>query len=166
VSGSMDQPNKLPLLRRSMKLLVNQLGENDRVAITVYAGAAGKVLESTTADKQEEILAALDCLHAGGSTNGGAGIHLAYQTALDNFIKGGVNRVILCTDGDFNVGTTGTDELVQLAEENAKTGVFLSVFGFGMGNHNDSMLEQISNRGNGNYGFIDNDREAKKSPRT
>ena len=163
VSGSMDQPNKLPLLRRSMKLLVEQLGENDRVAITVYAGAAGKVLESTTADNQDEILGALDRLHAGGSTNGGAGIHLAYQTALDNFIKGGVNRVILCTDGDFNVGTTGTDELVRLAEKNAKTGVFLSVFGFGMGNHNDSMLEQVSNKGNGNYGFIDNDREAKKS---
>ncbi|MCA9215375.1 MAG: von Willebrand factor type A domain-containing protein [Planctomycetales bacterium] len=163
VSGSMDEPNKLPLLRRSMKMLTEQLGENDRVAITVYAGAAGLVLDSTTADKQDEILGSLERLHAGGSTNGGDGIHLAYQTALDNFIKGGVNRVILCTDGDFNVGTTGTDELVRLAEEKAKTGVFLSVFGFGMGNHNDSMLEQISNKGNGNYGFIDNAREAKKS---
>ncbi|MEZ6120579.1 MAG: VWA domain-containing protein [Pirellulaceae bacterium] len=163
VSGSMDQPNKLPLLKKSMKLLVNQLGENDRVAIVVYAGAAGLVLDSTTADQKPQILAALDELHAGGSTNGGEGIRLAYQTALDHFIKGGSNRVILCTDGDFNVGTTGTDELVRLAEQNAKTGVFLSVFGFGMGNHNDSMLEQISNKGNGNYGFIDNEREAKKA---
>ena len=162
VSGSMNQNNKLPLLKRGMKMLVDQLGENDRVAIVVYAGAAGMVLESTPGDQKQVILDALDRLHAGGSTNGGQGIRLAYQAALDHFIRGGVNRIILCTDGDFNVGTTGTDELVRLAEKNAKTGVFLSVLGFGMGNHNDSMLEQISNKGNGNYAFIDTDAEARK----
>ncbi len=162
VSGSMNRPNKLPLLKRGMKMLVDQLGENDRVAIAVYANAAGLVLDSTTGDQKQVIIDALDRLHAGGSTNGGEGIHLAYQTVLDNFIKGGVNRVILCTDGDFNVGVTSTDELVPLAEKNAKTGVFLSVLGFGMGNHNDAMLEQISNKGNGNYAFIDTDAEARK----
>ncbi len=162
VSGSMNRANKLPLLKRGMKMLVDQLGENDRVAIVVYAGAAGMVLESTTGDQKQVIIDALDRLHAGGSTNGGQGIRLAYQAALDNFVKGGVNRVILCTDGDFNVGVTGTDELVRLAEENGKTGVFLSVLGFGMGNHNDAMLEQISNKGNGNYAFIDTDAEARK----
>jgi len=162
VSGSMTPQNKLPLLKRGIKMLVDQLAENDRVAIVVYAGAAGMVLDSTTGDYKQVIMDALDRLHAGGSTNGGQGIRLAYQTALDNFIKGGVNRVILCTDGDFNVGVTGTGELVRLAEKNAKTGVFLSVLGFGMGNHNDSMLEQISNKGNGNYAFIDTAIEARK----
>jgi len=162
VSGSMSPQNKLPLLKRGMKMLVDQLGENDRVAIVVYAGAAGMVLDSTTGDHKQVIMDALDRLHAGGSTNGGQGIRLAYQTVLGNFIKGGVNRVMLCTDGDFNVGVTGTDELVRLAEKNAKTGVFLSVLGFGMGNHNDSMLEQISNKGNGNYAFIDTATEARK----
>ena len=162
VSGSMKRANKLPLLKRGMKMLADQLSENDRVAIVVYAGAAGLVLESTPGDQKQTILDALDRLHAGGSTNGGQGVTLAYQTALDNFVKGGVNRVILCTDGDFNVGVTGTDELVRLAEKNAKTGVFLSVLGFGMGNHNDAMLEQISNKGNGNYAYIDTDAEARK----
>ena len=162
VSGSMESPNKLPLLRRGMKMLVDQLGENDRVAIVVYAGAAGLVLDSTTADQKGVILGALDRLQAGGSTNGGAGIQLAYQVALDHFIKGGVNRVILCTDGDFNVGTTGTGSLVRMAEDNAKSGTFLTVLGFGMGNHNDSMMEQISNKGNGNYAFIDTENEARK----
>jgi len=162
VSGSMNRPNKLPLLKRGMKMLVDQLGENDRVAIVVYAGAAGMVLDSTTGDQKQVIIDALDRLHAGGSTNGGQGIQLAYQAALDNFVKGGVNRVILCTDGDFNVGLTNPGGLVRLAETNAKTGVFLSVLGFGMGNHNDSMLEQISNKGNGNYAFIDTDAEARK----
>ncbi|MCP4811552.1 MAG: VWA domain-containing protein, partial [Planctomycetaceae bacterium] len=162
VSGSMESRNKLPLLRRGMKMLVDQLGENDRVAIVVYAGAAGLVLDSTTADQKGVILGALDRLQAGGSTNGGAGIQLAYQVALDHFIKGGVNRVILCTDGDFNVGTTGTGSLVRMAEDNAKSGTFLTVLGFGMGNHNDSMMEQISNKGNGNYAFIDTENEARK----
>ncbi len=162
VSGSMNEPNKLPLVKHGMKLLVDQLGENDQVAIVVYAGAAGLVLDSTTGDRKQVILDALDRLHAGGSTNGGDGIRLAYQTALDHFVRGGVNRVILCTDGDFNVGVTGTDELVRMAEQNAKTGVFLSVLGFGMGNHNDAMLEQVSGKGNGNYAFIDTEAEARK----
>jgi Ca-activated chloride channel family protein len=162
VSGSMDEPNKLPLLKRGMKMLVDQLSENDRVAIVVYAGAAGRVLDSTTGDRKAVIVEALDHLDSGGSTNGGAGIQLAYQTALDQYVTGGVNRVILCTDGDFNVGTTGTDELVRIVQQNAKSGVLLSVLGFGMGNHNDSMLEQISNQGNGNYAFIDTDNEAHR----
>jgi Ca-activated chloride channel family protein len=162
VSGSMAQPNKLPLVIRSLQLLTEQLGENDRIAIAVYAGAAGLVLPSTQGDNRRTILAALDRLQAGGSTNGGAGIRLAYQTALDHFIPGGVNRVVLCTDGDFNVGTTGTDELVRLVQDEAKAGIFLTVLGFGMGNHNDAMLEQISGKGNGNYAFIDTLTEARK----
>ena len=162
VSGSMNEPNKLPLVKRGMEMLVRQLGENDRVAIVVYAGAAGTVLESTTGDRQNTILESLGRLQAGGSTNGGEGIRRAYQLALDNFIKGGTNRVILCTDGDFNVGTTSSGELVELAGKNAESGVFLSVLGFGIGNHNDSMLEQLSNRGNGNYAFIDSESEARK----
>ena len=162
VSGSMNQPNKLPLLKQGMQLLLEQLNAQDRIAIVVYAGAAGLVLDSTTADRLGEIQAALERLQAGGSTNGGDGIQLAYQVARDHFIEGGINRVILCTDGDFNVGTTGTDSLVRLVEEEAKGGVFLSVLGFGMGNHNDAMLEQISGKGNGNYAFIDTLDEARK----
>ena len=162
VSGSMDDPNKLPLLKRGMKLLVDQLGENDRVAMVVYAGAAGLVLPPTNGSQKQTILDALERLQAGGSTNGGEGVRLAYQLALDHFIAGGTNRVILCSDGDFNVGTTSTGELVRLVEENAKQNVFLTVLGFGIGNHNDAMLEQISNRGNGNYAFIDTDNEARK----
>ena len=162
VSGSMNQPNKLPLVQRSLAMLVRQLGENDRVAIVVYAGAAGLVLPSTSGTDQPAILSAIENLRAGGSTNGGAGIHLAYQVALDNFVKGGVNRVILCSDGDFNVGTTSTGDLVRLAEEKSKAGVYLSILGFGIGNHNDAMLEQVSNKANGNYAFIDSDREAQK----
>jgi Ca-activated chloride channel family protein len=162
VSGSMNQPNKLPLVQRSLALLVRQLGENDRVAIVVYAGAAGLVLPNTSGTDQPAILAAIENLRAGGSTNGGAGIHLAYKLALENFVKGGVNRVILCSDGDFNVGTTSTGDLVRLAEQNSKAGVYLSILGFGIGNHNDDMLEQVSNKANGNYAFIDSDREAQK----
>lgn len=161
-SGSMKAPNKLPLVIDGMQMLLKQLNEKDRVAITVYAGSAGMVLDSTLAKKRKKIRKALTQLSAGGSTNGGAGIALAYQTARDNFISDGVNRVILCTDGDFNVGTTGTDELVRMVENEAKGGVFLSVLGFGMGNHNDAMLEKISGRGNGNYAFIDTEKEARK----
>jgi Ca-activated chloride channel family protein len=161
-SGSMGAPNKLPLVQQGMKLLLSKLGENDRVAIVVYAGSAGLVLPSTPASEAETIRRALTQLAAGGSTNGGAGIELAYQTARDHFIKDGVNRVILCSDGDFNVGTTGTDSLVRLVENGAKGGVFLTVLGFGMGNHNDAMLEQISGKGNGNYAFIDTEKEARK----
>ncbi|MFO1062581.1 MAG: von Willebrand factor type A domain-containing protein [Pirellulales bacterium] len=162
VSGSMDEPNKLPLVKEAMRMLTYQLKENDRVAMVVYAGAAGCVLESTRGDKQSEILAAIERLSAGGSTNGGQGIELAYRMARENFIPGGVNRVVLCTDGDFNVGVTGTDELVRMVEENAKSKVFLTVMGFGMGNTNDAMLEQISDRGNGVYKFIDTQREAQR----
>ncbi len=162
VSGSMDEPNKLPLVKESMRMLIQQLGENDRVAMVVYAGAAGCVLESTTGDKQEIILGALDRLNAGGSTNGGQGIQLAYDIARDHFVPGGVNRVILCTDGDFNVGTTSTEGLVNLVVENAKSRVFLTVLGFGMGNTNDVMMEQISDKGNGVYAFVDSRREAQR----
>ncbi|OPX24009.1 MAG: hypothetical protein B1H04_03045 [Planctomycetales bacterium 4484_123] len=162
VSGSMRPPNKLPLLKRAMKMLVERLGENDRVAIVVYAGASGLVLPSTTCDKKETILEALDRLAAGGSTNGGAGIQLAYNIASANFIKGGINRVILCTDGDFNVGVTNRSELVRLIEKKARTGVFLSVLGFGMGNYKDSTLEKLADKGNGNYAYIDTISEARK----
>ena len=161
-SGSMSSPNKLPLVKAGMNMLLSQLGENDRVAIVVYAGSAGLVLDSTPATKTRKIEHALNTLAAGGSTNGGQGIQLAYQTARDNFIDGGVNRVILCTDGDFNVGTTGTGSLVRMVEKEAAGQIFLSVLGFGMGNHNDSMLEQISGIGNGNYAFIDSQKEAQK----
>ncbi len=162
VSGSMDEANKLPLVIEGMKMLTDQLTENDKVAIVVYAGAAGLVLDATRGDRKHAIVTALDRLKAGGSTNGGQGIQLAYEIARDNFIVGGTNRVILCSDGDFNVGVTGTDQLVQIAKDNAKSNIFLSVLGFGTGNHNDSMMEQISNQGNGNYAFIDNKAEARK----
>lgn len=161
-SGSMDAPNKLPLVQAGLKMLLSKLGEKDRVGIVVYAGSAGLVLDSTPASDDATIRRALTQLAAGGSTNGGAGIAMAYQTARDHFIKDGINRVILCSDGDFNVGTTGTDSLVRMVQDEAKGGVFLTVLGFGMGNHNDAMLERISGKGNGNYAFIDNEKEAKK----
>ncbi len=162
VSGSMRDANKLPLVKSAMKMLVDRLGENDRVAIVVYAGASGLVLDSTGADNKPIILSALDHLAAGGSTNGGEGIQLAYSVAVDNFIQGGVNRVILCTDGDFNVGTTNQSELTRLIEEKAQSGVFLSVLGFGMGNYKDSTMEKLADKGNGNYAYIDTANEARK----
>ncbi|MBI3273031.1 MAG: VWA domain-containing protein [Planctomycetes bacterium] len=162
VSGSMNEPNKLPLLKSGIQLLVNQLGENDRVAIVVYAGASGLVLPSTTGDKKQEILAAIERLHAGGSTNGGAGIQLAYEVAREHFLQGGTNRVILATDGDFNVGVTSQGELVRTIEDKAKSGVFLSVLGFGMGNYKDDTLEKLADKGNGNYAYVDSLREARK----
>jgi Ca-activated chloride channel family protein len=162
VSGSMDEPNKLPLVKESIRMLVEQLGENDKIAMAVYAGAAGCVLEGTRGDKQDMILQAIENLQAGGSTNGGQGIQLAYDLARDNFVAGGINRVILCTDGDFNVGVTSTEALVELVEENAKSKIFLTVLGYGMGNTNDAMMEQISNRGNGVYAFVDSRREAHR----
>ncbi|NND98488.1 MAG: VWA domain-containing protein [Pirellulaceae bacterium] len=162
VSGSMNRPNKLPLVIEGMKMLVDQLSENDSVGIVVYAGAAGMVLDSTSGDRKKSIIDSLDRLKAGGSTNGAQGIQLAYNLARDHFITGGTNRVILCTDGDFNVGVTGTDQLVDLAAENAKGNIFLTVLGFGTGNLNDAMMEQISNKGNGNYAFIDSPDEARK----
>ena len=162
VSGSMQPPNKLPLIKRGLPLLVEKLTENDRVAIVVYAGASGLVLPSTTCDHKAKILAALENLEAGGSTNGGSGIQLAYDTAIANFIKGGTNRVILATDGDFNVGVTNQGELTRLIEEKAKSGVFLSVLGFGMGNYKDSTLEKLADKGNGNYAYVDSLQEARK----
>jgi Ca-activated chloride channel family protein len=163
VSGSMNEPNKLPLLVEGMKQLTRELGENDRVAIVVYASTEGLALDSTLGTDQSKILAALDQLQAGGSTAGGAGIQLAYKIAQQNFIKGAVNRVILCTDGDFNVGVTSPAELERMAETNAKeTGVFLTVLGFGRGNLNDAMMEQVADKGNGNYHYIDTRREAGK----
>ncbi len=163
VSGSMNQPNKLPLVKQSLRLLVNKLRADDRVAIAVYAGASGMALPSTLAGRKTEILEAIDRLRAEGSTNGAMGIQLAYDIAKANFIPGGVNRVILATDGDFNVGVTSEGELTRLIEEKAKSGVFLSVLGFGMGNYKDSTLEQLADKGNGNYAYIDTLAEAKKS---
>ncbi len=161
-SGSMNKPNKLPLLKRGLQLMLQQLGPDDRVAIVVYAGSAGLVLDSTPANEEETILASLNRLKAGGSTNGGEGLALAYSVARDNFIESGTNRILLCTDGDFNVGMTGTDQMVRMVEEESKGGIDLTVLGFGMGNLNDAMLEQISGRGNGNYAFIDTINEARK----
>jgi Ca-activated chloride channel family protein len=151
------------LLKQSLRLLVNKLRPDDRVAIAVYAGSSGLVLPSTSAAQQGAIIDALENLRAGGSTNGAMGIHLAYDIAKANFIPGGVNRVILATDGDFNVGPTSEGELVRLIEEKAKSGVFLSVLGFGMGNLKDGTLEQLADKGNGNYAYIDTLAEARKT---
>lgn len=162
VSGSMSYANKLPLLKRALKMLAERLTERDRVTIVVYAGAAGLVLPPTAGNQQEKILGALKRLSAGGSTNGGRGIKLAYRMAVSQFIKGGTNRVILATDGDFNVGTTSRSELLRLIAQKASSGVYLTVLGFGMGNYKDAMLEKISNRGDGNYAYIDTISEARK----
>lgn len=162
VSGSMSSPNKLPLLKESLKMLLRKLDERDRIAIVVYAGASGLVLKSTPANKRVEIIKAMNNLNAGGSTNGGAGIELAYKTAMEGYIKGGINRVILATDGDFNVGTTGRSQLLELIKEKSKSKVFLTVLGLGMGNYKDDTLETLAQNGNGNYAYIDNMNEAKK----
>ncbi|MCH7702700.1 MAG: VWA domain-containing protein [Planctomycetes bacterium] len=162
VSGSMNNAYKLPLVKESMRMLVENLSGDDYVAIVVYAGAAGEVLPSTSAANQGEILGALDDLQAGGSTNAGDGIQLAYQIADDNFIEGGINRVILATDGDFNVGITDRGALDRLITEEAKKGVFLTVLGFGMGNLKDSTMESLADKGNGNYAYIDSTNEAHK----
>jgi Ca-activated chloride channel family protein len=162
VSGSMDAQNRLPLVITSMKMLVNELKGTDKIAICVYAGAAGTVLQPTSCDNKEKIIAALDKLKADGSTAGGAGIRLAYNLAQQNYNPQAVNRVILCTDGDFNVGITNRGDLTNLISEKAKTGVYLTVLGFGMDNFNDGMLKQLSTKGNGNYGYIDTIEEARK----
>jgi Ca-activated chloride channel homolog len=162
VSGSMQSPQKLPLVKQSLRLLVDQLREDDRVAMVVYAGSAGLVLESTTGDRKREIMEAIDRLEAGGSTAGGAGIRLAYDVAARHHIAEGNNRVILATDGDFNVGASSDAEMIRLIEEKRKQGTFLTVLGFGMGNIKDSKLEQIADKGNGNYAYIDNLLEARK----
>ncbi len=162
VSGSMFSADKLPLVKSSMKLLVNNLRPKDRVAIVTYAGAAGEVLPSTSASDKQKIMEALDNLQAGGSTAGGAGIRLAYKIAEKNLVKGGNNRVILCTDGDFNVGVSSTSELESLIETKRKSGVFLTVLGYGMGNYKDSKLQTLAQKGNGNHAYIDNLQEANK----
>ncbi|MBT3647304.1 MAG: DUF3520 domain-containing protein [Flavobacteriales bacterium] len=163
VSGSMSNANKLPLLKSAMKMLVQELRPQDRVAIVVYAGAAGLVLESTPGNKKEEINAAIDRLQSGGSTAGGAGIKLAYNVAAKNFNSEGNNRVILATDGDFNIGASSDGEMQRLIENKRETGVFLTVLGFGMGNYKDSKMEVLADKGNGNYAYIDNITEAKKT---
>ncbi|HZN64748.1 MAG TPA: YfbK domain-containing protein, partial [Tepidisphaeraceae bacterium] len=162
VSGSMEPANKLPLVKRGLTMLTGQLTENDRVAMVVYAGSSGLVLPGTTGDQKGTIIGAIEALGAGGSTNGAGGIERAYEVAAANFIKGGVNRVILCTDGDFNVGITDQGALTRLIEEKAKTGVFLSVLGFGMGNLKDATMEQLADKGNGNYAYVDTPAEARK----
>ena len=163
VSGSMDEPHKLPLVKSGLRTLAEQLSSRDRVAVVTYAGSSGIALQSTSGDRKNEIINAVEGLESGGSTNGGSGIRLAYQVAEQNFIRGGVNRVILATDGDFNVGVTGDEELVRLIEEKRRNGVSLSVLGFGTGNLNDSMMEKLADKGNGNYAYIDSESEARKA---
>ncbi|MEK6780189.1 MAG: von Willebrand factor type A domain-containing protein [Bacteroidota bacterium] len=162
VSGSMSDQNKLPLLKASFKMLVAQLRSQDRVAIVVYAGAAGLVLESTSGSEKKRIIEALDNLEAGGSTAGGAGINLAYAVAKQNFKEGGNNRVILATDGDFNIGESSNASMERLIEDKRKDGIFLTVLGYGMGNYKDSKMEILADKGNGNYAYIDNIMEAQK----
>ena len=163
VSGSMFEPNKLPLVKTSMKMLVDQLRPIDNVAIVVYAGEVGVKLESTPGDQKDKIKAVIDQLGAGGSTAGGAGLMMAYEVAQKNFIKKGNNRIILSTDGDFNVGASSDKDMEQLIEEERKTGVSLSILGFGMGNYKDSKMELLADKGHGNYAYIDNITEATKS---
>lgn len=162
VSGSMAAPNKLPLLKTAFKLLVNQLREQDKVSIVVYAGAAGMVLEPTSGSEKDKIIAKIDSLQAGGSTAGSEGLKLAYKTAKENYNPSGNNRVILATDGDFNVGPSSEGELTRMIEEYRSSGVFLSILGFGMGNIKDNKMESMADHGNGNYAYIDNAQEAKK----
>ncbi len=162
VSGSMNAEEKLPLVKASMKMLTDQLRENDRVAIVVYAGRAGMVLPSTSGAEKAAIKNAIDKLEAGGSTAGGEGIRLAYRIAADNFIDGGNNRVILCTDGDFNVGESSDDAMETLIEEERENGVYLTVLGYGMGNYKDSKMQKLADKGNGNHAYIDGLNEAKK----
>ncbi|MEZ5000098.1 MAG: von Willebrand factor type A domain-containing protein [Bacteroidales bacterium] len=162
VSGSMDSPNKLPLLKSAFTMLVNELRPQDRVSIVVYAGAAGMVLEPTPGNRKEKILGAINRLNAGGSTAGGEGLMLAYRLAEENFIDGGNNRIILATDGDFNVGVSSNAEMERLVEKKRDKGIYITVLGFGMGNYKDDKMEIIADKGNGNYAYIDNLLEARK----
>jgi len=161
-SGSMSSDNKLPLLKRSLKLLLDQLDDRDKVSIVAYAGAAGLILPATNASEKKEILKALNKVSAGGSTAGGQGIKLAYKVAEENLISDGNNRVILATDGDFNVGASSTDQLIKMVREHANNNIYLTILGLGMGNYKDIRMEDISNSGNGNYFYIDNIKEAEK----
>ena len=162
VSGSMNSPDKLDLLKTSLMLLTRQLSAGDSIAIVVYAGASGVVLEPTPGNETRAITNALERLHAGGSTNGAAGIELAYDLAEEQFIEGGINRVLLATDGDFNVGITDFEALKKLIEAKRKTGISLTTLGFGTGNYNDHLMEQLADAGNGNYAYIDGINEARK----
>jgi len=162
VSGSMMDHNKLPLVKRSLRLLVNQMNEDDRIALVVYAGAAGLVLESTPASEKLKILGAIDRLQAGGSTNGGAGLQLAYQVAAENMIDGGINRVIIASDGDMNVGMADHESLKSMIERKRKSGIALTTLGFGAGNYNYALMEQLADVGNGNAAYIDSIKEAQK----
>ena len=162
VSGSMDEPDKLPLLKSGMRLLADQLRPDDKVSIVVYAGAAGVVLEPTLGKDKQKIDDALDHLQAGGSTAGGEGIQLAYKIAKEAHIDGGINRIILATDGDFNVGITDLDQLKAMIEDSRKSGIALTTLGFGEGNYNDALMEQLADVGNGNYGYVDSLKEAKR----
>ena len=162
VSGSMQSELKLPLVKSSMKLLVEQLREEDKISIVVYAGSAGLVLPATSGSNKTKIKEAIDALEAGGSTAGGQGIKLAYKVAKENLMKGGNNRVILCTDGDFNVGASSNDEMERLIEKERESGVFLTVLGYGMGNYKDSKMQLLADKGNGNHAYIDGMSEAKK----
>ncbi|MDR6368788.1 Ca-activated chloride channel family protein [Chryseobacterium bernardetii] len=162
VSGSMSEENKLPLLKSSLKVLLKQLRPKDKVGIVVYAGSAGVVLPPTSAGEREKIIKALDNLQAGGSTAGGEGIELAYKLAKENFIKGGNNRVVLATDGDFNVGPSSNTDIEALITQKRKTGIFLTCLGYGMGNYKDNTMETLADKGNGNYAYIDNIQEANK----
>lgn len=162
VSGSMDQPNKLPLLKNAFRLLTDQLTARDSVSMVVYAGNSGVVLEPTPGDQKHRIREAIDRLDAGGSTNGGEGIERAYELAHHGFIKEGINRVVLATDGDFNVGVVNFEALVDMAERQRATGVALTTLGFGTGNYNDQLLERLADAGNGNYSYVDTLSEARK----
>ena len=162
VSGSMNSADKLPLLKQALSMLAGQLDSRDRISMVVYAGASGIVLPATPGNRKADIMAALQQLHAGGSTNGAAGIQLAYQLAQQNYIQNGVNRVILATDGDFNVGLASTEELIDLIQRKRKAGISLTTLGFGSGNYNDHLLEQLADEGDGNYAYIDRLQEAKK----
>ena len=162
VSGSMDEPARLPLVKQSLRLLVERLRPADRVALVVYAGSAGVVLPPTAGERKDEILDAIDRLEAGGSTAGGEGIELAYELARRSFVRGGNNRVVLATDGDFNVGVASESELVRLIERRRADGIFLTVLGFGTGNYSDQRMEALADHGNGNYAYIDGLREAQK----
>ena len=162
VSDSMRDTNKLPLVKAGMEILAGQMTEDDRVAIVTYASGAELALDSTSGQNQDRIIAAIRALRAGGSTNGEAGIMLAYQKALEHFIDDGANRVILCTDGDFNVGTSDDNDLVKLIQNQAKSKVFLSVFSFGMGNLTDAKLEKLADKGNGQYAYVDHLAEARR----
>jgi Ca-activated chloride channel family protein len=163
VSGSMSPMDRLPMVQSAMKLLVENLTENDIVSIVVYASQEGVVLEGVRGDRKEQIISAIDDLMAGGSTNGGKGLETAYEMALRYFIKGGTNRIIWCTDGDLNIGITDNSSIGKMAEEYAKKDVFLSIFGVGGDNYNDSLLKEASNKGKGNYHYLDSLLEARKA---